>query len=214
MATVHQDRRDGQSTLTRTLSRLQPGVDRVLQERPYHPWHLLPLAAYLCESEWDYTDSARRVIIDALEQGATLEMLVREGWLEPSDLAEARRLLRSGRRWYRLYLASRAAAEASERSIEQAERERIEREYPIGSADSFQFSVPSVQSVTRASTENRTLNTENSSGASPIPPDAAIVPPELALLDELLGEPYAFPPEKSPADRRADRADVAEFYRP
>jgi hypothetical protein len=131
MATVHQDRPDGQSTLTRTLSRLQPGVDRVLQERPYHPWHLLPLAAFLCESEWEYTDAARRVIVDALEQGASLDMLVKEGWLEPSDLPEAGRLLRSGRRWYRLYLASRAAAEESERSIERAERDRIERAYPI-----------------------------------------------------------------------------------
>lgn len=185
MATVHLNGHFGQSVLS--------ARDRVLNERPYHPWHLIPLAVFLCESGWEYTDEARRRIVEAAEEGRPLRHMVRDGWLEPTDLRAAQKRLREGRRWLADYRASQAAASAEIHrwaAEETARMEAIAATYPT--------------------LEERT--------------GVSLMPPELEMLDELLGpdpgpteaeaeaDPMDFPRTKTAADYREGWADVAAFY--
>lgn len=82
--------------------------ERVLRDRPYHPWRYLPLAAYLCERE--YSDGMRNRIVDFIADGGFLESLVVVGALEPEDLDGAKEALAEGRAWH----AARAARAAAE----------------------------------------------------------------------------------------------------
>ena len=77
-------------------SRPRP-IDRAGALRP----DLIPLAAFLCDAEYD--DAARSVILDHAAAGAPLVELTRptpDGWriLEPGDLEAAEAALARGRR--------------------------------------------------------------------------------------------------------------------
>ncbi len=69
---------------------------RILRQRPYHPWHLIPLAAMLCEE--GYSDHSRGAIMDEVETGHCLDFIVSIGLLEPVDLVGAGDALDAGRR--------------------------------------------------------------------------------------------------------------------
>ncbi len=68
---------------------------RILRQRPYHPWHLIPLAAMLCEE--GYSDHSRGAIMDEVESGHCLDFIVSIGLLEPADLRSAGDALDAGR---------------------------------------------------------------------------------------------------------------------
>ncbi len=67
---------------------------RILQSRPFHPWHLMDLAAYLCGQ--GYSDSARGQIMDKVEASTSLDLLVEQRLLEPADLTGAQDALAAG----------------------------------------------------------------------------------------------------------------------
>lgn len=79
----------------RSVQRTLTPVQRVLRDRPYLAWHLIPLAAYLCVQE--YSDPMRNRIIDWVIDGGLLESAVVDGILERGDLAYAQYALDSGR---------------------------------------------------------------------------------------------------------------------
>ena len=60
-------------------------VAAILWDRPYHPWHLMPLACYL----WSrgYYGSTRNRVVDAVASGTSLVSLVDAGLLGPADVA-------------------------------------------------------------------------------------------------------------------------------
>ena len=74
--------------------RLTP-VQQVLHERPYLRWDLVGVAAVLCVL--DYHEDSRRVIIDSLARGITLDALCESNWIDPDDLD---RVAEASRRWY------------------------------------------------------------------------------------------------------------------
>jgi len=69
---------------------------RILRQRPYHPWHLMDLAAFLCVE--GYSDAARDQIVDAVDEGYLLDSLVALRILEPHDLPGAAAALEAGRK--------------------------------------------------------------------------------------------------------------------
>ncbi len=83
------------SSLARSVSHIQSRA-RILRDRPYHPWWLMPLAEHL--DHCGYGNSARGAVIDHIEDGGFLTSLVVAGSLESADLAGAEAALESGRR--------------------------------------------------------------------------------------------------------------------
>ncbi len=70
---------------------------RILHQRPYHPWWLMPLAEFLTQS--GYGTSARNRIVDGVDDGLFLSSLVVEGSMDSADLIGAEAALESGRAW-------------------------------------------------------------------------------------------------------------------
>jgi hypothetical protein len=89
-------------TVHRNGTRVQrTPTQQVLRDRPYLAWRYMPLAAYLCER--DYDTPMRDKVIDFIADGGFLESLVVDQTLWPEDLDGARAALESGRAWWARY---------------------------------------------------------------------------------------------------------------
>ncbi len=84
------------SKLARSVAQIQARA-RILHQRPYHPWYLMPLAEHL--TQCGYGTSARNRIVDGVDAGMFLESLVVEGSIDQVDLAGAETALEAGRAW-------------------------------------------------------------------------------------------------------------------
>jgi hypothetical protein len=76
----------------RSVSRLT--LARILADRPYHPWCLIPLTATLIER--DYPSWTRVVVVDTIEHGGTIAGTIAAEWLEPEHRAAAEAAIAAG----------------------------------------------------------------------------------------------------------------------
>lgn len=121
---------------------VQPGRRKsarsgVYQFRPFCPVGLIPVCAWLCESEYSY--QARHDIIDRLKQGISPLNLVGAGLVDREDLDQVEHHLAAGRaaaarvERSRVASASTSAGEWTrlDRAETRREKLRMKRDYPM-----------------------------------------------------------------------------------